>query len=51
MSVYVEGYTVYSHNRKNLHRNAKRGSGVVGVFVKTELCETYNASVLDDSSG
>ena len=47
--VTVEGYTFYAHNRKNLHRSAKRGSGGVGVFVKNELCETYAVFVLDNS--
>lgn len=46
-SIIVNGYTFYSNNRTNIHRNAKRGSGGVGIFVKNELMSLYNVSILD----
>ncbi|MEW8545344.1 MAG: reverse transcriptase family protein, partial [Candidatus Thiodiazotropha sp.] len=47
-TVSIDGYKFYSRNRKNVHKNAKRGSGGVGVFVKAELTQLYDISVLDD---
>ena len=48
-TVSLDGYIFYGHNRKNIHRNAKRGSGGVGVFVKSELLQQYDIAVLDDT--
>ena len=45
----LDEYTFLSHNRKNIHRKAKRASGGVGVFVKNELFQQYHVSVLDDT--
>ena len=45
----VSGYTFYGHNRVNLHRRAKRGSGGVGIFVRNQLLNTFTVSVLDDT--
>ena len=41
------GYTFYGHNRGNLHNNARRGSGGVGVFVRDSLVQLYDISVID----
>ena len=46
-TVSLDGYTFFDHNRKNIHRNARRGSGGVGVFVKSELFNQYDITVLD----
>ena len=40
-------YTWYGFNRKSLHRNAARGSGGVGFFVKNILSQTFDISVCD----
>ena len=48
-TLYVSGYTFYGHNRVNLHRRAKRGSGGVGIFVRNQLLNTFTVSVLDDT--
>ena len=42
-------FPFYVHNRKNIHKNAKRGSGGVGVFVENDIRETYSVIVLDNS--
>jgi hypothetical protein len=36
-------------NRKSLHRNAKTGSGGIGIFVKQFVYEIFNIDVLDQS--
>ena len=43
-SITLDGYTFFSHNRKQIHRWAKRGSGGVGVFVSNKLLEVYQIS-------
>ena len=48
--MYIDGYTFFAHNRKNLNRHAKRDSGGVGVFVKAKLFELYDISVIDDGT-
>jgi hypothetical protein len=35
------------HNRQELHRNAPKGSGGVGIFVKNCLLELYDIKVID----
>lgn len=45
----VDGYTYYTHNRANIHKKAKRGSGGVGVFIRNELKNFFSVSILDDS--
>jgi len=45
----VNGYTWYGNNRTSTHRNAVRGSGGVGVFVKSELLDEYDITPLDKS--
>ena len=46
-TVSLDGYTFFDHNRKNIHRNARRGSGGVGAFVKSDLFHQYDITVLD----
>lgn len=45
----IEGYKFFSHNRSILHKEAKRGSGGVCIFVSMTLLSMYEVSVLDDS--
>lgn len=46
----VENYKWYGHNRINLHKNAKKGSGGVGFLVREELLNFYNIEILDKST-
>ena len=45
----IDGYQWYGQNRKNLHKNAKRGSGGVGFLIRSNLMNFYNVSIVDDS--
>ena len=45
----LEGYSVFTHNRKSIHRRAKCGSGGVCLFVKQSVMLNYNVSILDKS--
>ena len=45
----MNGYKWYGNNRTSTHRNAVRGSGDVGVFVKSELLDEYVIIMLDKS--
>lgn len=45
----VAGYTWFGQNRLNIHRNAKNGSGGVGLLVKDTFARYYNIQVLDNS--
>ena len=37
--IYVDGYKFIGHNRTNLHKNAKRGSGGIGILIKCTILE------------
>ncbi|CAC5425578.1 RAB19 [Mytilus coruscus] len=45
----IEGYTVYGHNRLVTHLKAKRGSGGVGIFIKSSIGDQYKVKILDKS--
>ncbi|MES9880125.1 MAG: reverse transcriptase family protein [Sedimenticola sp.] len=45
----MDGYTWYGVNRTRLHKNAKSGSGGVGFFIKNEMYNAFDISVLDDT--
>jgi hypothetical protein len=45
----LENYTLYGNNRKQIHRNARKGSGGVGFFVKNSLLLDFNISTLYDT--
>ena len=45
----LEGYSVFTHNRKSIHRRAKCGSNGVCLFVKQSVMLNYNVSILDNS--
>ena len=46
-SVSLSGYIWFGHNRQELHRNAPKGSGGVGIFLKNCLLELYDIKVID----
>ena len=48
-TLYVPGFKYYAHNRVNINRRAKRGSGGVGVFIRNELFDMFSVSVLNDT--
>ena len=41
----LNGYSWYGNNRNNLHKNARRGSGGVGAFVKNSILEQYSCTI------
>ncbi len=43
----LSGYRWFGSNRRGVHVRAKRGSGGVGFFVKDELCQNFDVSLLD----
>ncbi|ESO97516.1 hypothetical protein LOTGIDRAFT_152607 [Lottia gigantea] len=45
----IPGFDWFGRNRTDVHRNAKRGSGGVGILVNSEILGLYDATVLDDS--
>lgn len=45
----VPGYKWLGHNRTNLHRNAVRGSGGVGAFIRSELFNSFDIEIIDKS--
>ena len=45
----IDGYEWYGQNRRNIHRNAKCGSGGVGFLVNKDLLSEFNITILDDS--
>ena len=47
--LHLEGFTWFGHNRKEIHRNAKAGSGGVGFFVSNHLVSEFNITVCDNS--
>lgn len=38
----VDGYTWFGRNRKNKHVKARKGSGGVGAFIKTDILKDYD---------
>ena len=47
--IQLPGFTWFGHNRANIHRNARAGSGGVGLFINDNLLVDFNVSVLDAS--
>ena len=45
----VEGYKWLGNNRRNLHKNAVRGSGGVGILVREEVLKHCSVGILDSS--
>ena len=48
-TINVEGYIYYGHNRNGLHKNAPKGSGGVGIFVRNTLLNEYVINIADKS--
>ncbi|VDI45625.1 Hypothetical predicted protein [Mytilus galloprovincialis] len=42
----INGFKFYGNNRKNLNRNAIRGSGGVGLLVKLDLLDNFDCDIL-----
>ena len=38
----LDGYSAFSHNRTQIHKRAKVGSGGVSLLIKNEIVESYN---------
>jgi len=47
--IKLDNYTWFGHNRSELHRNAQRGSGGVGLLTKNCVLAHYDNNVLDKS--
>ena len=45
----VEGYVWFGHNRRDIDKNATRGSGGVGILIKNEICNHYYVDQLNSS--
>ena len=45
----LDGYSAFSHNRTQIHKLAKVGSGGVSLLINNEIVESYNISILDNS--
>ena len=43
----LNGYSWFGNNRTNIHRRAVRGSGGVGILVKSNMFEIYDVTVID----
>ena len=44
-NIILDNFKWYGQNRLNLHRNAKCGSGCVGILVRKDLSEYLNADI------
>lgn len=47
--INVNGYVWFGHNRKNIHVNANKGSGGVGILLKSWICDEYEVETVDKS--
>ena len=45
--IKLPGYTWFGQNRKELHRNARKGSGGIGFLINQRFTQCFNVSVLD----
>ena len=45
----INHFDWFGQNRRNFHRNARCGSGDVGVLVKKELSKNFNIDILDST--
>ena len=48
--INIENYMWFGHNREKMHKNAKRGSGGVGFFVRKELNNYYDIEIIDKTT-
>ena len=49
-SLEIDGYKWFGNNRKSVHTKARKGSGGVGIFVKSELFEHFRIEKLNDNT-
>ena len=47
--ININDFDWFGQNRRNFHRNARCGSGGVGVLVKKELFKKFNIDILDST--
>ena len=45
--IEIDSYTWIGYNRRDIHRDAPKSSGGVGILIKQWVCDTYNISVID----
>ena len=45
----IEGYLWLGYNRQEIHRNAPKASGGVGIFIKENLTQDFNVEIVDKS--
>jgi hypothetical protein len=45
--IELDGYTCYNNNRSRLHRQAKKGSGGVAIYVKNSISVNHSVKVID----
>ena len=44
--IEIDGYTWYGHNRTEIHRNAPRASGGVGILVKNSISKLFEIEIV-----
>lgn len=45
--INIDSYTWFGFNRQDIHRNAPKGSGGVGLLVRNSLLDVYSAEIVD----
>ena len=45
--INVQGYKFFGHNRKQLNKKARRGSGGVGVLIRDDILNEHTVEVID----
>ena len=45
--ISIDGCKWIGHNRKNLHRSARTGSGGEGFLIKEHICNLFDIDILD----
>ena len=45
---FIKGYSAFTHNRTQLHRRAKVGSGGVCLLIKIYILEQFTVKILDN---
>ena len=45
--IEIDGYTWYGHNRTEIHKNAPKASGGVGILVKESVTKLFDTEIVD----
>ena len=45
----LDDYKWYGNNRKNIHVRARKGSGGVGFFIRDDIANSFDVSILDNT--